>query len=91
MKLIIYYKTDCELCEQMESELQEFLSTAFVGSLEIVKRDIEDNENWFNKYKELIPVLMLDEVEVSHYFFDPEVLTVAIENNLRENSTHAAT
>jgi thiol-disulfide isomerase/thioredoxin len=55
MKLILYSKPDCHLCEGLIEKLQQVKTVQF--DLEI--RDINSNLNWFDRYQYEIPVLCL--------------------------------
>lgn len=53
MKLILYSKPGCHLCEGLQQKLEQV--TAIALSLEI--RDITRQEDWFAAYQYEIPVL----------------------------------
>ncbi|QYX30472.1 glutaredoxin family protein [Sphaerospermopsis torques-reginae] len=55
MRLILYSKPGCHLCEGLQEKLEQITSIAF--DLEI--RDITTREDWFNAYQYEIPVLFL--------------------------------
>lgn len=55
MKLILYSKKGCHLCEGLEEKIRAIDDIAI--DLEI--RDIETNEEWWEKYQYEIPVLYL--------------------------------
>ena len=55
MKLILYSKQDCCLCESLLAKLQQVKNVEF--ELEI--RDINSNPAWFDRYQYEIPVLCL--------------------------------
>ncbi|TAE60990.1 MAG: glutaredoxin family protein [Nostocales cyanobacterium] len=55
MKIILYSKPGCHLCEGLQEKLEQITSIAF--DLEI--RDITTREDWFNAYQYEIPVLFL--------------------------------
>ncbi|NET02008.1 MAG: glutaredoxin family protein [Sphaerospermopsis sp. SIO1G2] len=55
MKIILYSKPGCHLCEGLQEKLEQITSIAF--DLEI--RDITTCEDWFNAYQYEIPVLFL--------------------------------
>lgn len=55
MKLILYQKPGCHLCEGLQEKLEQITSIKF--ELEI--RDITTREDWFNLYQYEIPVLCL--------------------------------
>lgn len=53
MRLILYSKPGCHLCEGLQEKLEQITSIAF--DLEI--RDITTREDWFAAYQYEIPVL----------------------------------
>jgi hypothetical protein len=55
MKLILYSKQDCCLCEGLLAKLQQVKNVEF--ELEI--RNINSNPAWFDRYQYEIPVLCL--------------------------------
>lgn len=72
-QLILYYRSGCSLCEEMQQEL--FTSrTAYDFTLET--RDVDADEGWRYCYGHKVPVLVGEEgEELCHYFLDSEVLT----------------
>lgn len=50
--LIFYSKPGCHLCEGLEEKLAEL-------PIQLEKRDITQNEVWFQKYQYEVPVLCL--------------------------------
>ncbi|NJO79434.1 MAG: glutaredoxin family protein [Cyanobacteria bacterium RM1_2_2] len=61
MRLILYSKPGCHLCEGLQEKLQQIQSLSF--DLEI--RDITTREDWFEAYQYEIPVLLLDRSPIS--------------------------
>lgn len=57
MKLILYSKPGCHLCEGLQEKLEQIQTLSF--DLEI--RDITTREDWFAAYQYEIPVLYLDD------------------------------
>ncbi|AUC61914.1 Glutaredoxin 2 [Cyanobacterium sp. HL-69] len=55
MKLVLYSKQGCHLCEGLEEKLREIDDFSLI--IEI--RDITTNEQWFEVYKYEIPVLLM--------------------------------
>ncbi|MEC4818566.1 MAG: glutaredoxin family protein [Scytonema sp. PMC 1069.18] len=55
MKLILYSKPGCHLCEGLQEKLEQIQSLKF--ELEI--RDITTRKDWFQAYQYEIPVLFL--------------------------------
>lgn len=64
----------CHLCHDMEVALQPLLEE-FGMSLEVL--DVDADPELEARYDELVPVLLLDGVELCHYFLDePKVRAV---------------
>ena len=79
INLYYYYKEDCHLCDQMEIGLDAYLvESDFVDKVNVVRCDIEDDPRWFQLYREYVPVLVVKDVEICHYFFDREELDSVI-------------
>jgi glutaredoxin len=57
MKLILYSKPGCHLCEGLQEKLEQIQTLSF--DLEI--RDITTRDDWFAAYQYEIPVLYLDD------------------------------
>jgi glutaredoxin len=55
MRIILYSKPGCHLCEGLQEKLEQITSIAF--DLEI--RDITTREDWFAAYEYEIPVLYI--------------------------------
>lgn len=56
MRLILYSKPGCHLCEGLQEKLEQVQTLRF--DLEI--RDITTRDDWFQQYQYEIPVLMMD-------------------------------
>ncbi|MBF2029885.1 MAG: glutaredoxin family protein [Oscillatoriales cyanobacterium C42_A2020_001] len=56
MRLILYSKPGCHLCEGLQEKLEQITSLKF--DLEV--RDITTRDDWFQQYQYEIPVLCLD-------------------------------
>ena len=56
MKLILYSKPGCHLCEGLQEKLEQIDSIPF--ELEI--RDITTHDEWFQAYQYEVPVLLLE-------------------------------
>lgn len=57
MKLILYSKPGCHLCEGLQEKLETILQTDDFASLQLEVRDITQNEDWFAAYQYEVPVL----------------------------------
>ncbi len=86
-----YHKPDCHLCEHMARELDEFKDELAGNNHDnghdnihfyIVQRNIEDDPDWYENYREYIPTLVLEEVtgqrEICYYFLDKDELKSAL-------------
>jgi glutaredoxin len=55
MRLILYSKPGCHLCEGLQEKLQQIHSL----NLDLEIRDISSRDDWFQAYQYEIPVLFL--------------------------------
>lgn len=88
-KVIIHFyrKHDCHLCDDMARGLAESMREwGESGELdsgreyEIIGRDIEDDPRWYRRYREYVPVLVVDGREICHYFLDKDDLKEALKS-----------
>lgn len=54
MRLILYGKPGCHLCEGLEEKLQQIRALV---NFELELRDITSRDDWFNAYQYEVPVL----------------------------------
>jgi hypothetical protein len=64
MKLVLYSKPGCHLCEGLEAKLQAVRSAPFNLQFDLEIRDITSRSEWFAAYEYEIPVLSVDGVEL---------------------------
>jgi len=57
-KVVVYTKRGCHLCERVLKKLEELNSK---GSVKIATRDITQDQEFFELYKYLIPVVAVDD------------------------------
>ena len=57
MKLILYSKPECHLCEGLQEKLETIKQNQDFPSLELEVRDITTREDWFAAYQYEVPVL----------------------------------
>ena len=77
--VVLFYKTDCGLCDQVLAELQEFIRNfGLERQVCLQLRDILDKTEWYDQYSERIPVVMVNNQEVCHFFFDKPALCRAL-------------
>ncbi|NJL36120.1 MAG: glutaredoxin family protein [Leptolyngbyaceae cyanobacterium RM2_2_4] len=62
MRLILYSKPGCHLCEGLEEKLGQIHSLQF----ELEVRDITTRKDWFEAFQYEIPVLFLESTSHSH-------------------------
>jgi hypothetical protein len=59
MRLILYSKPGCHLCEGLQEKLEQIVETRNFASLQLEVRDITTREDWFGAYQYEVPVLYL--------------------------------
>jgi glutaredoxin len=59
MKLILYSKPGCHLCEGLQEKLEQIQGLNF----ELEVRDITSREDWFQAYQYEVPVLCRDSTD----------------------------
>jgi glutaredoxin len=57
MRLILYSKQGCHLCEGLQEKLEEVLKKPHFSSVELEVRDIIIRDDWYQKYQYEVPVL----------------------------------
>jgi hypothetical protein len=57
MKLILYSKPGCHLCEGLLSKLETIIQAEDFAVLDLQVRDITTREDWFTAYQYEVPVL----------------------------------
>lgn len=59
MRLILYSKPGCHLCEGLQEKLEQIVEKQSITSLQLEIRDITTRDDWFQAYQYEIPVLCL--------------------------------
>jgi glutaredoxin len=62
MRLILYSKPGCHLCEGLQEKLEKIVEMRDFASLQLEIRDITSCEAWFQAYQYEVPVLFLEAV-----------------------------
>ena len=79
IEIISYYRDACDLCDKMHHELASFIAGPGAKfDLIVTMRDIEDDPGWYRRFHEYVPVLVVNEQEVCHYFLDSNELLEAL-------------
>ena len=80
VEILFYFREECDLCEQMDFELREYISTFHPGSdIRVSMRDVDDDRQWHDKYSEYVPALVVNGEQICHYFFDCDEVRLALE------------
>ncbi len=80
VEILFYFREECDLCEQMDFELREYISTFHPGSnIRVNMRDVDDDRRWYEKYSEYVPALVVNGEQICHYFFDCDEVRLALE------------
>ncbi|EHC09089.1 glutaredoxin family protein [Fischerella thermalis] len=59
MRLILYSKPGCHLCEGLQEKLEQIVEMGNFPSLQLEIRDITTRDDWFGAYQYEVPVLFL--------------------------------
>lgn len=73
LKLTVLSRSYCHLCDDLITALEDFrgrFSLAFEVDVIDVDRHADIEAKWGDK----VPVLLVDDVEICHYFFDEAAL-----------------
>ena len=71
ISLTVYSRTGCHLCEDMEVALATLQNEL---DFQLQRIDIDSSPALVEAYGTLVPVLMAGEIEICHYFLDPQAL-----------------
>jgi glutaredoxin len=70
-KLLLYTKPDCQLCDEMKDVISDVKREVNFDFEEI---NIKQNELFYEKLKEKIPLLMMNGRLIAKYYIDKEKL-----------------
>ncbi|MDR3055434.1 MAG: glutaredoxin family protein [Zoogloeaceae bacterium] len=76
LKLTLVSRAWCHLCHEMEVALTPLLAE-YGATLEVLDADADPT---LARYDELVPVLLLGEQEICHYFLDEAKARVVLTN-----------
>lgn len=74
MRIVVYGRPDCHLCDAALDQITALVSAAGVSAAEAVEVesvDIERDDGLMRAYLERIPVVVVDGETVSELVFDP--------------------
>ena len=75
MRFTLYSKTECSLCDKAKAALDEFRREC---AFELAVMDIEADAVLFEKYKNDVPVLLINGAEAARHFIGLEKLRVLV-------------
>lgn len=75
VSLIIYVRSGCHLCEDLLFQLEALRQT---HPFDYVTRDVDSDPALAERYGKRVPLVMLGERELCHYFLDQAGLLAAI-------------
>ena len=78
--VLVYVRKHCHLCEDMIADLRSW-GGEFPFSLEIC--DVDATTETQRLYGEKVPVLLVDDEEICHYYLDPSALSAALARGVR--------
>jgi glutaredoxin len=77
-EVIVYHKDDCHLCDAMLEQLHVLEQQQKPRKFHLNLRNIEDNDQWFSQFREYVPVIVVNDEEVCHYFLNQEEFNTAL-------------
>lgn len=83
MKLTVLSRSYCHLCDDLKTALEEFRGRFSLG-FAIQDIDVDQHPELEARWGDKVPVLLLGEQEVCHYFFDEAKLREALGANPRD-------
>ena len=81
--VLVYVRKHCHLCEDMIADLRSW-DGEFPFSLEICDVDVAVETQ--RLYGEKVPVLLVDDEEICHYYLNPSALSAALSRGMRRIS-----
>ena len=70
----VYIKDGCGLCDSLLDDFEQFSLEHPEIQIALNINDILDDEQQFERFKELIPLVFYQQQEVCRYFFDPQAV-----------------
>ena len=67
MHLTLYFREYCSLCHAMRDALRPYQAQY---GFQLTVLDVDDDPALVERFDELVPVLMQEEVEICHYHLD---------------------
>mgnify|MGYP000101807826 FL=1 len=67
MHLTLYFREYCSLCHAMRDALRPYQAQY---GFQLTVLDVDDDPALVERFDELVPVLMLGELEICHYHLD---------------------
>ncbi len=78
-EVTVFTKDGCHLCDQMLAQLEAMkYDDAGIPRFKLKILDIEDRQEWYELYREYVPVLVVNDQEVCHYFLDQKEFEQAL-------------
>lgn len=81
ISLTLYSRHGCHLCEDMEAALDELQKELGFG---LARIDIDSSAELVQAYGSLVPVLKDGDIEICHYFLDPQALRDHLASSLNQ-------
>jgi len=72
LKLVLYSRQNCPLCDAFESELNDFIQSFATNIGKIEKQDVDSDESLKQQYGHDVPVLTLNNQLICQHFFDKD-------------------
>ena len=76
MHLTLYFREYCSLCHAMRDALRPYQAQY---GFQLTVLDVDDDPALVERFDELVPVLMQEEVEICHYHLDSTRLEAVLQ------------
>ena len=75
----LYVRQDCDLCDAMYHEFMDWVDEhGLRKDLVLDCRDVDSRNDWLRAYDQLVPVLVVNDAQLCHYYFDPVRLDLVL-------------
>lgn len=79
IEIALFHKDDCGLCDQVHAELMDFIQRHDLeNKIRLQLLDILERSEWYDQYSDRIPVILANNQEICHYFFDEPAVCKAL-------------
>jgi len=78
IEFTVYSRSECHLCEDLLIQLRQLQQ---VFDFKIIEIDVDSRPRLIDLYGSLVPVVMLGDEQLCHYFLDQALIVQRLKNN----------